>query len=184
MHTHTSKGDTTGNPTPGSVSRSNENTVRIIGISSQSPVSGCHGLTYLLAKTIHPLAVNPSKIAFMAKTTVARCFGFLYTASRYTFSPPLRGNMVPYSSQMKRPQNDMMNPSTHSISDAPTDPTDPKIDEGVEKTAVPMIRPTLYIEEWKPARDRANCDRTHIKSVQLKMPRWRPIPPAASGHTE
>ena len=145
MCAHTSKSDTTGNPTSSSVSRSNENTVRIIGISSQSPVFGCHGLTYLLAKTIHPLAVNPSKIAFMAKTTVARCFGFLYTASRYTFSPPLRGNIVPYSSQMKRPQNDMTKRSTQSMREAPTDPTEPKIEEGVEKIPVPMIRPTLRL---------------------------------------
>lgn len=37
---------------------------------------------YLLAKTIHPLAVNPSNIAFDANMTVARPLGFLYTASR------------------------------------------------------------------------------------------------------
>lgn len=80
---------------------------------------------------------------FAAKTYVARKRGLLYTASRYTFSPPDRGNIVPNSSQMKRPQAERMKPVTHSIKDAPTDPTEPRIDDGVEKMPVPMIRPTL-----------------------------------------
>lgn len=37
------------------------------------------------AKTIHPLAVKPSKTACVLKMTVARSFGLLYTASRYTY---------------------------------------------------------------------------------------------------
>lgn len=82
-------------------------------------------------------------IALAAKRTVARWLGRLYIASRYTFSPPLRGNIVPSSSQMNNPQNESANPRTHSIIEAPTEPTDPKIDEGVEKMPVPMIRPTL-----------------------------------------
>ena len=93
--------------------------------------------------TIHPAAVNPNKIAFMANITVARNLGFVYTASRYTFSPPERGIMVPNSSQMKRPQNDSTNPRTQSMREAPTELTEESIDDGVEKIPVPIIRPTL-----------------------------------------
>ena len=82
-------------------------------------------------------------IAFTAKRTVTRCFGRRYTASRYTFSPPDRGNMVPNSSQTKSPQNERANPRTHSIRDAPTDPTDPRMEDGVENMPVPMIAPML-----------------------------------------
>ena len=92
---------------------------------------------------MQPEAVKPRRMAFAAKMTVARYFGFLYTASRYTFSPPLRGNIVPYSSQMNKPQNDNTNPRTQSIREAPTDPTDPRIEDGVEKIPVPIMRPTL-----------------------------------------
>ena len=92
---------------------------------------------------MHPAAVNPNKIAFMAKITVARNLGFLYTTSRYTFSPPERGNMVPSSSQTKRPQKDSTNPRIQSMRDAPTELTDESIEDGVEKIPVPIIRPTL-----------------------------------------
>lgn len=92
---------------------------------------------------MQPDAVNPRTIALTAKMIVAKCFGFLYTASKYTFSPPERGNMVPNSSQMKSPQNESTKPSTQSMSEAPTDPTEPRMEEGVEKMPVPMIRPTL-----------------------------------------
>lgn len=104
-------------------------------------------ITHLLANTMQPLAVKPSRIALLAKMNVARAFGFLYTASRYTFSPPDRGNIVPYSSQTKSPQKDSMNPSVQSIKDAPTEWTEPRIEEGVEKMPVPMIRPTLQKHE-------------------------------------
>lgn len=92
---------------------------------------------------MHPEAVSPTRIEFAAKMYVARKRGRLYTASRYTFSPPDRGNIVPNSSQMKRPHAERMKPRTHSMRDAPTDPTEPRIDDGVEKMPVPMIRPTL-----------------------------------------
>jgi hypothetical protein len=78
-------------------------------------------------------------IAFAAKITVARYLGRRYTASRYTFSPPERGNMVPNSSQINSPQNESAKPRTQSIRDAPTDLTDPRIDDGVENIPVPMI---------------------------------------------
>jgi hypothetical protein len=81
--------------------------------------------------------------AFTAKTTVTRCFGRRYAASRYTFSPPDRGNIVPNSSQTKSPQNERAKPRTQSIRDAPTDPTDPRMDDGVENIPVPMIAPML-----------------------------------------
>ena len=77
--------------------------------------------------------------------TVARFFGRRYMASRYTFSPPERGIIVPSSSQTKRPQNESTSPRIQSISDAPTDPTDPRMDEGVENIPVPIIEPTLSV---------------------------------------
>ena len=88
-------------------------------------------------------AVNDNKIAFTAKIRVARNLGFLYTASRYTFSPPERGIIVPNSSQTKRPQKDKTNPRTQSMREAPTELTEESIEDGVEKIPVPIIRPTL-----------------------------------------
>jgi hypothetical protein len=93
--------------------------------------------------TIQLLAEKPRMMALAAKITVARCLGRRYTASRYTFSPPERGNMVPNSSQMKSPQNESKNPATQSNRDAPTDPTDPRMVDGVENIPVPIIRPML-----------------------------------------
>ena len=93
--------------------------------------------------TILLLAVKPRMIAFAAKRTVARYFGRRYTASRYTFSPPERGNMLPNSSQMNSPQNESRKPATQSNMDAPTDPTDSRMVDGVENMPVPIIRPTL-----------------------------------------
>ena len=93
--------------------------------------------------TIHPAAVNANKIAFMAKIIVARYLGFLYTASRYTFSPPEQGIIVPNSSHTKRPQKDRTNPRTQSMREAPTELTDESIDDGVENIPDPIIRPTL-----------------------------------------
>jgi hypothetical protein len=51
--------------------------------------------------------------------------------------------MVPNSSQMKSPQSDNARPRTQSIRDAPTDPTDSRMDDGVENIPVPMMQPTL-----------------------------------------
>ena len=112
---------------------------------------------------MHPEAVNPSKMALDANMTVAKNLGFFHTASKYTFSPPLLGNIVPYSSHMNSPERDKRNPRTHSISEAPTDSTDERIEDGVEKIPVPIMRPTISI-------------------VQLNTPRCRPIPPAVSAH--
>ena len=85
------------------------------------------------------------RIMLVAYTTVAKVFGRGYMASRYTFSPPDRGIIVPSSSQTKRPQNESTSPRTQSISEAPTDPTDPRMEEGVENMPVPMIVPTLSV---------------------------------------
>jgi hypothetical protein len=93
--------------------------------------------------TIQFPAVNPRTMAFTANTTVARYFGRRYTASRYTFSPPERGNIVPNSSQMKSPQNESKKPATQSKRDAPTEPTEPRILDGVENIPVPIMRPIL-----------------------------------------
>ena len=92
---------------------------------------------------MHPAAEDIKKIDFMAKIMVAKNLGFVYTASRYTFSPPERGIIVPNSSQMKRPQKDIKNPRTQSMREAPTELTDESIEDGVEKIPVPIIRPTL-----------------------------------------
>jgi hypothetical protein len=86
---------------------------------------------------------KPRMMAFAKKITVARYLGRRYTASRYTFSPPERGNMVPNSSHIKSPQNERKKPATQSNKDAPTDPTDPRIVDGVEKIPVPTIQPML-----------------------------------------
>ena len=94
---------------------------------------------------MQPLDEKLRIIAFTAKTTVARCLGRRYTASRYTFSPPERGNMVPNSSQTKSPQSESAKPKTQSIKDAPTEPTDPRMDDGVENIPVPMMAPTLVV---------------------------------------
>jgi len=101
--------------------------------------------TYALGKglTIQLLAEKPRMIALAEKITVARYFGRRYTASRYTFSPPERGNMVPNSSHITSPQNERRKPATQSNKDAPTDPTELRIVDGVEKIPVPIIRPIL-----------------------------------------
>lgn len=95
--------------------------------------------------TMHPAEVKPNKIALVAKIMVAKYLGFLYTASKYTFSPPERGNIVPYSSHTKRPQKDKTRPRTQSIREAPMEFTEVRIEDGVEKIPVPMMRPTLDI---------------------------------------
>jgi hypothetical protein len=115
---------------------------------------------------------------YTAKMMVTRCFGRRYTASRYTFSPPDRGNMVPNSSQIKSPQSERTKPMTQSISDAPTDPTKPRMDDGVENIPVPMMAPMLVANVRKS--ERYNRRVGHLSNVQLKTPRWRPIPPAVS----
>jgi len=101
---------------------------------------------------MQPEAVKPNKIALVAKIIVARYLGFLYTASKYTFSPPERGNIVPYSSQTKRPQNDSRKPRTHNMREAPTEPTELRMEDGVENIPVPIIRPTL--NEFRMIKDR------------------------------
>ena len=82
---------------------------------------------------------DSNKIAFMAKITVARNLASLYTASRYAFSPPEQGIIVPNSSETKKPQKDSTNPRTQSMREAPTELTEKSIDEGVEKIPVPII---------------------------------------------
>jgi hypothetical protein len=100
---------------------------------------------YALGKglTIQLLAEKPRMMALAEKITVARYFGRRYTTSRYTFSPPERGNMVPNSSHIKSPQNERKKPATQSNKDAPTDPTELRIVDEVEKIPVPIIRPIL-----------------------------------------
>jgi hypothetical protein len=131
--------------------------------------------------TIQPGDEKLRVTTYTAKITVTRCFGRRYTASRYTFSPPDRGNMVPNSSQIKTPQSERAKPMTQSIRDAPTDPTRPRMYDGVENIPVPMMAPTLVanVRKYKKFNGRVG----HLSIVQLKTPRWRPIPPAvSSGH--
>ena len=109
-------------------------------------LSSCMGIDHMESEwrthMMHPAAVKPNKIALFAKIMVAKYLGFLYTASKYTFSPPERGNIVPYSSHTKRPKNDSRKPRTHNMREAPTEPTELRM-EGVENIPVPIIRPTL-----------------------------------------
>ena len=41
--------------------------------------------------------------------------------------------MVPNSSQIKSPQKERTKPRTQRMREAPTDPTEPRMEEGVEK---------------------------------------------------
>ena len=122
-----------------------------IHTSERRPVENMKNDKYALGKrlTIQLLAENPRTIALAEKITVARYFGRRYTASRYTFSPPERGNMVPNSSHIKSPQNERKKPATQRNKDAPTDPTDPRIVDGVENIPVPIIRPILETNDEK-----------------------------------
>lgn len=81
---------------------------------------------------------------------------------------------------MNNPQNDNTKPRTQSINDAPTEPTEPRIEDGVENTPVPMMRPTLTfgVSTMGPRRRKNGC--SHINIVQLVTPRWRPSPPEVS----
>ncbi len=56
--------------------------IRMLIFGVKMRITGSNYDPNLSAKTIHPLAVKPRRIAFAAYTTVARPFGFLYTASR------------------------------------------------------------------------------------------------------
>ncbi|KAF7797308.1 hypothetical protein EIP86_008503 [Pleurotus ostreatoroseus] len=72
-----------------------------------------------------------------------------------------------------------MKPRTHSIKEAPTEPTEPKMVEGVENTPVPITRPTLAVNI--ESKIRACRLPTHMSKVHVKTPKWRPSPPATSG---
>lgn len=130
--------------------------------------------------TIQLPAEKPRMMALAEKITVARYFGRRYTASRYTFSPPERGNMVPNSSHIKSPQNERKKPATQSNKDAPTDPTDLRIVDGVEKIPVPIIRPMLETNSMRKG-FKITGRSEYMSIVQLNTPKWRPIPPAVSG---
>ena len=77
--------------------------------------------------------------------------------------------MVPNSSQIKSPQSERAKPKTQSIRDAPTDPTKPRMDDGVENMPVPMMAPTLVANVRKS--ERSNRRVVHLSIVQLKTPR-------------
>ncbi len=57
--------------------------------------------------------------------------------------------MVPNSSQIKRPQNEREKPATQSNKDAPTDPTDLRMVDGVENIPVPITRPMLEVDSMR-----------------------------------
>ena len=86
--------------------------------------------------------------------------------------------MVPYSNHINNPQKESKNPRAQSIKDAPTEPTEERIEEGVKNIPVPMIRPTLH-EKFRHV-DQGEDGRADIIMVQLKTPKCRPIPPATS----
>jgi hypothetical protein len=52
---------------------------------------------------------------------------------------------------MKRPQKLSKKPRTQSMSEAPTEPTPERMEDGVENIPVPMIRPTIRrVQEVTP----------------------------------
>jgi hypothetical protein len=88
--------------------------------------------------------------------------------------------MVPNSSHIESPQNERKKPATQSNKDAPTDPTDPRIVDGVEKILVPIIRPMLETNSVRKGFKITRRDE-YMSIVQLNTPKWRPIPPDVSG---
>ena len=86
--------------------------------------------------------------------------------------------MVPYSNHINNLQKESKNPRAQSIKDAPTEPTEERIEEGVENIPVPMIRPTLH-EKFRHVHQ-GKDGRADIIMVQLKTPKCRPMPPATS----
>ena len=81
--------------------------------------------------------------------------------------------MAPNSSQTKSPQSEKAKPMTQSIRNTPTDPTEPRMNDGVENIPVPMIVPTLVANVRKY--ERSNRMVGHLSTVQLKTPRWQPV---------
>ena len=81
--------------------------------------------------------------SFHANTTVTKYAGLLYTASKYTFSPPERGNIVPNSRNTRRPQKDTRQPRDQQRREEPTLCTEERIEDGVLKIPRPIIFPTL-----------------------------------------
>ena len=79
--------------------------------------------------------------------------------------------MVPNSSQTKSPQSERAKPKTQSIRDAPTDPTKPRMNDGVENIPVPMIAPTLVANVRKSEKIINNGRVSHLSIVQLKTAR-------------
>jgi hypothetical protein len=88
--------------------------------------------------------------------------------------------MVPNSSQTKSPQKESKKPATQSNTEAPTDPTDPRMLDGVENIPVPIIRPMLCADLVRVKNKGKTKRSEYISMVQLNTPKWRPIPPAVS----
>lgn len=95
---------------------------------------------YPLLVAVRNSPVNPRKITWTANTVVTSIRGFGYAASKYTFSPPLRGMREPSSIHIKRPQYARIRPATQSAKAAPALPTLSAMADGVEKIAVPIMR--------------------------------------------
>jgi hypothetical protein len=88
--------------------------------------------------------------------------------------------MVPNSSHVKSPQNEREKPATQSNKDAPTDPTELRIVDGVEKIPVPIIRPMLETDSMRKG-FKLTRRGGYMSIVQLNTPNWRPIQLAVSG---
>lgn len=149
---------------------------------------------------MQPLAVNPSRKALLAKIQVAKNFGRGYMVSKYTFSPPERGHVVPISIHTRSPpvrkiakiiycvgdficdsQSERRKPSAQSNKLAPMEPTPPNIELGVLKIPVPIIRPILSHRSTNVWFDGALIRASsYMRSVQVVTPRCLPIPPAVS----
>ena len=88
--------------------------------------------------------------------------------------------MVPNSSEIKSPQKESKNPATQSNRDAPTDPTDSRMVDGVENIPVPIIRPILDENSVRKPAEGSGGRGGYMSIVQLNTPKWHPIPPAVS----
>ena len=62
----------------------------------------------------------------------------------------------------------MMKPRTQRQSEAPTEPTEPKMDDGVEKTPVPMTRPTLRARQHAKQKAAATAADVHEQRADRK----------------
>ena len=73
---------------------------------------------------------------------------------------------------MKSPQNESKKPATQSKRDAPTEPTEPRILDGVENIPVPIMRPILGTDISARKRFKGKMEGVaYMSIVQLNTPK-------------